>query len=71
MSNYVYAVAYDDNVMRSISPSSIRNAEDKIIDKFRDDYEIEKEFNNYREFKDYMWDNYEVLVSNPQDIEAL
>ena len=71
MSNYVYAVAYDDNVMRSISASSIRNAEDKIIDKFRDDYEIEKEFNNYREFKDYMWDNYEVLVSNPQDIEAL
>jgi len=71
MSNYVYAVAYDDNVMRSISASSIRNAEDKIIDRFRDDYEIEKEFNNYREFKDYMWDNYEVLVSNPQDIEAL
>lgn len=71
MSNYIYAVAYDDNVIRSISASSIRNAEDKIIDRFRDDYEIEEEFNNYHEFKNYMWDNYEVLISSPQDIEAL
>jgi hypothetical protein len=71
MSSYIYAVACDDNVIRSISASSIRNAEDKIIDRIRDDYEIEEEFNNYHEFKDYMWDNYEVLGSNPQDIEAL
>lgn len=71
MSNYIYAVAYDDNVIRSISASSINNAEEKIIERFRDDYEIDEEFDNYREFKNYMWDNYQVLVSNPQDIEAL
>lgn len=71
MSNYIYAVAYDDNIIRTISASSISNAEEKIIERFRDDYEIDKEFDNYHQFKNYMWDNYEVLVSNPQDIEAL
>lgn len=71
MSNYIYAVAYDDNVIRTISASSIRNAEEKIIERCRDEYEIDEEFDNYHQFKNYMWDNYEVLISNPQDIEAL
>jgi len=71
MSNYIYAVACDDNVIKSISASSIRNAEDKIIERFRDEYEIDKEFNNYHEFKNYMWDEYEILISSPRDIEAL
>lgn len=71
MSNYIYAIAYDDNVIRSISASSISNAEEKIIDITREAYEIDKEFDNYHQFKNYMWDEYEVLISNPQDIEAL
>ena len=71
MSNYIYAIAYDDNVIRTISASSIRNAEEKIIERCRDEYEIDEEFDNYHQFKNYMWDNYEVLISNPQDIEAL
>lgn len=71
MSNYIYAVAYDDNVIRTISAGSIRNAEEKIIERCRDEYEIDEEFDNYHQFKNYMWDNYEVLISNPQDIEAL
>lgn len=71
MSNYIYAVAYDDNVIRTISASSIRNAEEKIIERCRDEYEIDEEFDNYHQFKNYMWDNYEILISNPQDIEAL
>lgn len=71
MSNYIYAVAYDDNVIRTISAGSIRNAEEKIIERCREDYEIDEEFDNYHQFKNYMWDNYEVLISNPQDVEAL
>lgn len=71
MSNYIYAIAYDDNVIRTISASSIRNAEEKIIERCRDEYEIDEEFDNYHQFKNYMWDNHEVLISNPQDIEAL
>lgn len=71
MSNYVYAEAYDENIIRTISATSLRNAEERIIERFRDEYEIDKEFDNYHEFKNYMWDEFEVLVSNPRDIEAI
>lgn len=71
MSNYIYAIAYDDNVIKTISAGSIKNAEEKIIEKYREVYEIDEEFDNYHEFKDYMWGEFEVLISNPQDIEAL
>ncbi len=71
MSNYIYAVAYDDNVIRTLSATSLRNAEERIIERFRDEYEIDKEFDNYHEFKNYMWDEHEILISSPRDIEAL
>jgi hypothetical protein len=71
MSNYVYAEAYDENVIKTISASSLANAEERIIEKLRDEYEIDREFTNYHEFKNYMWEEFEVLVSTPQDIEAL
>ena len=71
MSNYIYAEARDENVIRTISATSLRNAEERIIEKFRDEYEIDKEFDNYHEFKNYMWDEFEILVSNPRDIEAI
>jgi hypothetical protein len=71
MSNYIYAEACDENVIRTISATSLRNAEERIIEKFRDEYEIDKEFDNYHEFKNYMWDEFEILVSNPRDIEAI
>ena len=71
MSNYIYAEAYDENVIRTISATSLRNAEERIIERFRDEYEIDKEFDNYHEFKNYMWDKFEILVSNPRDIEAI
>lgn len=71
MSNYIYAEAYDDNIIKTISASSMKNAEEKIIERTRNDYEIDEEFDNYHQFKNYMWDNYEVLISDPQDVEAL
>ena len=71
MSNYIYAEAYDENVIRTISATSLRNAEERIIEKFRDEYEIDEEFDNYNEFKNFMWDEFEVLISNPRDIEAI
>ena len=71
MSNYIYAIAGDENVIKTISASSIRNAEEKIIERYRNDFEIDEEFDNYHQFKNYLWDNYELLISNPQDIEAI
>lgn len=71
MSNYIYAIAGDENVIKTISASSIRNAEEKIIERYRNDFEIDEEFDNYHQFKNYLWDNYELIISNPQDIEAI
>ena len=71
MSNYIYAEACDENVIRTISAASLRNAEEKIIERFRDAYEIDEEFDNYHEFKNYMWEEFRVLVSNPRDVEAI
>lgn len=71
MSNYIYAIAGDKNVIKTISASSIRNAEEKIIERYRNDFEIDEEFDNYHQFKNYLWDNYELIISNPQDIEAI
>lgn len=71
MSNYIYAVATEDgNHLHKVVGVSTKNAEEKIIELYRNDLEIDKEFDNYHEFRKFMCEEYGYEFSSVQDIEA-
>lgn len=63
MTTYIYAVCVDgENHLRTINASSMQNAKEKIIDLYRNDWEIDEEFDNWMDFIDYM-DEHDVFIS--------
>ena len=50
MTTYIYAVYDQDchNQIRTISAMSLKDAQEKIIEKYRDDLELDKEFDNWK-----------------------
>lgn len=72
MTTYVYAVCDNgENHVRTINANSMQNAKEKIIDKYRNDWEIDEEFNSWADFLDYMYDHDLVISQSVLDIEAL
>lgn len=74
MTTYVYAVCDPDchNEIRTISASSLKDAQEKIIEKFRDDMELEEEFDSWNNFINDMSDYYCIdITHNIQDLETL
>ena len=74
MTTYIYAVCDQDchNQIRTISARSLKDAQEKIIEKFRYNLELDKEFNNWHEFIQYASDYYAVdITPTLQDIETL
>ncbi len=73
MTTYIYAVCDQDchNQIRTISARSLKDAQEKIIEKFRDYLELDEEFANWAEFLDFMDDNEIYISANIQDVETL
>lgn len=73
MNTYVYAVCDEsDNHIRTINANSMQNAKDKLIDIYREHYEIDEEFDNWTDFINYMYENFNMVISQSVlDSEAL
>ena len=74
MTTYIYAVCDQDchNQIRTISARSLKDAQEKIIEKFRDDLELDEEFDNWHEFIEFMSDEFDIDITlTIQDIETL
>lgn len=73
MNTYIYAVCEDGyNHLRTINGSSMLDAKERIIDLFRNEYEIDEEFSNWAEFLEYMYKYFDVIISQSiQDTEAI
>lgn len=71
MTTYIYAVCDQHNQIRTISARSLKDAQEKIIEKFRDDLELDEEFDNWAEFLDFMDDHEIYITANIQDVETL
>ena len=74
MTTYTYAVCDQDchNQIKTVSAISLKDAQEKIIEKFRDDLELDEEFDNWHEFIEFMSNEYDIdITSTIQDIETL
>lgn len=74
MTTYIYAVCDQDchNQIRTISAMSLKDAQEKIIEKYRDDLELDKEFDNWKEFVTYMSNELAIdITPTIQDVETL
>lgn len=74
MTTYVYAVCDDNchNHIKTISARSQKDAQEKIIEHYRDELELDEEFDNWHEFIKFMSDEFDVdITPTIQDIETL
>ena len=74
MTTYIYAVCDQDchNQIRTVNARSLKDAQEKIIEKFRDDLELDEEFDNWHEFIEFMSDEFDIDITlTIQDIETL
>lgn len=71
MTTFVYAIDSDDgNHLKTITAQSRKAAEEKIIERLRDAYNIDDEFDSYREFKRAVPD-YGLWLSDLVDVDTL
>ena len=69
---YIYAVCSDDNNhLRTVNACSLQNAKEKIIEQYRNDWDIDEEFDNWMDFIKFMDDREVYITHSLQDIEAL
>lgn len=72
MTTYIYAVSDEHfNHVHTIVGASLKGAQEKLIEKYRDSYEIDEEFTDYRDFKNFMIVEYEMVFSDLTDIDIL
>jgi len=73
MTTYVYAVCDENchNHIRTISARSQKDAQEKIIEHYRDELELDEEFDNWYEFLDFMADHDIFITLTVQDVETL
>lgn len=73
MTTYVYAVCDENchNHIKTISARSQKDAQEKIIEHYRDKLELDEEFNNWFEFLDFMTNHDIFITPTVQDIETL
>lgn len=73
MTTYIYAVCDQDchNQIRTVNARSLKDAQEKIIEIFRDYLELDEEFDNWHEFIESM-SEYDIdITPTIQDIETL
>ena len=71
MTTFIYAVANDDgNNLKTITAQSRKAAEEKIIERLRDAYDIDEEFDSYRDFQREVPD-YGLSLSDLVDVDTL
>ena len=72
MTTYIYAVCeYGHNQIKTISATSLNNAQEKIIEKYRDYLEIDEEYDNWKEFMEDMGDREIYITPNIKVLEEL
>lgn len=74
MTTYIYAVCDQDchNQIRTVSARSLKDAQEKIIERFRDDLELDEEFDNWNEFIKSISNEFAIdITPTIQDIETL
>lgn len=72
MTTYVYAVCDDSgNHLKTVNAVSLSAAKEKIIERFRDLFEIDEEFYNWNDFLQYMEDHEIIISKYIQDSETL
>jgi hypothetical protein len=73
MTTYIYAVCDQDchNQIKTVNARSLKDAQEKIIEKFRDDLELDEEFYNWQEFIEFMSEHDMDITPTIQDIETL
>lgn len=72
MTTYIYAVCDDThNQIKTVSAMSLNDAQGRIIEKFRDYLEIDKEYDNWKEFIKDMGDHDIYVTPNIKVLEEL
>ena len=74
MTTYVYAVcdASCHNHIKTISARSQKDAQEKIIEHYRDELELDEEFDNWYEFLNFMANKHGIdITPTVQDVETL
>lgn len=72
MTTYIYAVCDDaHNQIKTVSAMSLNNAQEKIIEKYRDCLEIDEEYDNWKEFIEDMKDYDLYITPNIKVLEEL
>jgi len=63
MTTYIYAVCDNaHNQIKTVSATSLNNAQEKIIEKYRDYLEIDEEYDTWMEFIGDM-ENYDIYIT--------
>lgn len=72
MTTYIYAV-YDGDVnrLKTVTAQSLKAAQEKIIEHFRDEFDIDEEFDSFKDFCWYMEEHECVFFSELRDIDIL
>jgi hypothetical protein len=72
MTTYIYAVCDDSgNHLKTVNAASMQQAKEKIIDIYRNDWDIDEEFDNWMDFIDYMEDRDVFISISILDVEAV
>ncbi len=72
MTTYIYAACdYGRNQIKTVSATSLSNAQERIIEKYRDYLEIDAEYDNWKEFIEDMEDYDIYITPNIKVLEEL
>jgi len=72
MTTYIYAVCDDSgNHLKTVNAASMQQAKEKIIDIYRNDWDIDEEFDNWMDFIGYMEDRDVFISISILDVEAV
>lgn len=73
MNKYIYAVSSADYYpqIESIYGTSFTDAEERIINKYIEKFDITREFVDFEDFRDWMNEHYNIDFSDIEDIEEL
>lgn len=74
MNKYIIPVCLvreDINWLEVVMARSISDCQDKLITIISEKYEIDEEFDNYREFKRTVDSEYDIIIGDIKDYETL
>lgn len=73
MDEYIWAVSTDDTwpVINTLFATSLRDAEDRIMNHYFNILDINDDFENYDEFREYLNDKHHIALSDVEEVSEL